>query len=190
MSALFCETRVGNYKRVEGNSEVTATWNTAWRRRHRPAHYRISMLIMGKEGPGISLREDMCSTLVLTQREVVREARNQSSREKRAAKRKAEEILDTTDEEETEEETEGEDGSDFSFPDTLAPPPSTRSRLRAISVDSAARNAPTAAKRPRRVPARNNEDDETEHDFPASIPLPARPTRSRQSKVHSQSTNA
>ncbi|KAF8173028.1 hypothetical protein K438DRAFT_1940336 [Mycena galopus ATCC 62051] len=38
ISVLFCETRVGNYNRVEGNSEVTATWNTAWRRRHGPAH--------------------------------------------------------------------------------------------------------------------------------------------------------
>ncbi|KAJ7804440.1 hypothetical protein B0H14DRAFT_3486177 [Mycena olivaceomarginata] len=86
------------------------------------------------------------------------------------SKRKAEEIRNTTDE----EETEGEDGSDFSFPDTRAPPrASARSRPRAKSVDSGAQDAPPAGKRPRRVPAHNNEDKEPEPDFPVSIPHPA-----------------
>ncbi|KAF8189511.1 hypothetical protein K438DRAFT_2144149 [Mycena galopus ATCC 62051] len=86
--------------------EIVLTW------RHRDPHaaalFRVVLKIQSN---------------ILAEREVAREARNRASRQQRAAKRKAEEILDTTDEEETEEETEGEDGSDFSFPDTLAPPP-------------------------------------------------------------------
>ncbi|KAJ7906435.1 hypothetical protein B0H13DRAFT_2333469 [Mycena leptocephala] len=125
---------------------------------------------------------------------VAREARNDASRQKRAAKRKAEAILDTTDDEESEEDTEGEDGSAFTFPETLAPPRSTRSRPRAKSMDSDARDVlddvHTTVKRPRRVTARNHEDSETEPVFPASIPLPVRPTRSRRSNGRSQSTNA
>ncbi|KAF8143044.1 hypothetical protein K438DRAFT_2111099 [Mycena galopus ATCC 62051] len=135
--------------------EIVLTW------RHHDTHadalYRVILRIQSN---------------IRAEREAAREARNHASRQKRAAKRKAEELVDTTDEEETEEETEGDFGSDFSFPDTLAlPPSSTRSRPRVKSVDSAVRNAPTAAKRPRRVPARNHEDDEMEPDFPASIPF-------------------
>ncbi|KAJ7831530.1 hypothetical protein B0H14DRAFT_2592609 [Mycena olivaceomarginata] len=74
----------------------------------------------------------------------------------------------------------GEDGSDLPFPDTLAPPrASARSRPLVKSVDSGARDAPTAGKRLQRVPACNDKDNEPESDFAASIPLPVRPTRSR-----------
>ncbi|KAJ7829581.1 hypothetical protein B0H14DRAFT_3465541 [Mycena olivaceomarginata] len=112
--------------------EIVQTW------RHRDTHaaalYRVILKIQSN---------------IPAEREVAREARNHASRQKRAAKRKAEEIRNTTDE----EETEGEDGSDFSFPDTRAPPrASARSRPRAKSVDSGAQDAPTAGKRPRRVP--------------------------------------
>ncbi|KAJ7791128.1 hypothetical protein B0H14DRAFT_2625378 [Mycena olivaceomarginata] len=137
--------------------------------RHSTAHltslYRILLKVQSK---------------IRVRRQVDRDAKNEASRQKRAAtkrmKRKAAELSDAM-EEEAEDSEEDEEIEDFPAPNELRgratrsrTPAQTRSKSLDLptepSLDAAAPN-----KRPRRAPARVDDARELDKDFSSTLPL-------------------